>query len=243
MTRFSEITYDEEIETAVVGAGLLWNEVYAPLDPLGGGVVGGRAPGIWRCWVHTGWRVLVDTNERGLALDNVVGFELVKPDGGVALVSDKSDPNLFFVLKLLRKRYRFEGIFYCTTPGIQYSPALTALLSREYSESAFDKDRGSIERAYRGPANRRPYRLICHPMRQGILRPRGGVGSYLSINSELYPTLFVAYNGPTPPDAIFDNFLAMPMLESNISTRDGVLPLIKSAANNASDCTGIDHSS
>ena len=46
MTRFSEVIYDEETETATVGAGLVWDDVYAALDPLGRGAVGGRVPGI-----------------------------------------------------------------------------------------------------------------------------------------------------------------------------------------------------
>ena len=48
----------------------------------------------------------------------------------------------------------------------------------------------------------------------------------------------MAYNGPTPPDGIFDRFLSMPMVESNISTWDGMLPLIQSVANDATDYTG-----
>ena len=35
MYRFSEVTYDEATENVVVGAGNVWDNVYATLEPLG----------------------------------------------------------------------------------------------------------------------------------------------------------------------------------------------------------------
>jgi FAD/FMN-containing dehydrogenase len=46
LKKFSEIEYDAQKNVVTVGAGLTWDDVYAALDPLGVGVVGGRASGV-----------------------------------------------------------------------------------------------------------------------------------------------------------------------------------------------------
>lgn len=46
MSRFSEIVYDSIAQTVTVGADLIWNDVYAALEPRGVNVVGGRMTGV-----------------------------------------------------------------------------------------------------------------------------------------------------------------------------------------------------
>ena len=46
MFRFSEVNYDAEAQTVDVGAGLVWDDVYAALEPFGVNVVGGRVTGV-----------------------------------------------------------------------------------------------------------------------------------------------------------------------------------------------------
>lgn len=46
MGRFSEVTYDEEHQTAIVGAGLIWDNVYAALASHRVSVLGGRVTGV-----------------------------------------------------------------------------------------------------------------------------------------------------------------------------------------------------
>ncbi len=46
MYRFSEIRYNASSQTVDVGSGLIWDDVYAALDPLGVNVIGGRVTGI-----------------------------------------------------------------------------------------------------------------------------------------------------------------------------------------------------
>lgn len=46
MVRFSEVTYNSKAQTAVLGAGLVWDDVYAALEPYNVSVVGGRVSGI-----------------------------------------------------------------------------------------------------------------------------------------------------------------------------------------------------
>ena len=46
MIRFSEVTYDPNSQTAVIGSGLIWDDVYAALAPYNVNVVGGRVSGV-----------------------------------------------------------------------------------------------------------------------------------------------------------------------------------------------------
>jgi FAD/FMN-containing dehydrogenase len=47
------------------------------------------------CLIGYSWK----TNQYGLAVDNVLAFQLVKPDGQVIVVTKFSDSELFFGLK------------------------------------------------------------------------------------------------------------------------------------------------
>jgi FAD/FMN-containing dehydrogenase len=44
--RLSEVKYDPDSQTATVGTGLIWDDVYAALEPFGVSVLGGRVTGI-----------------------------------------------------------------------------------------------------------------------------------------------------------------------------------------------------
>ena len=44
--KFSQVTYDADSRTAVIGSGLVWDTVYDQLQDYGVTVVGGRASGV-----------------------------------------------------------------------------------------------------------------------------------------------------------------------------------------------------
>jgi FAD/FMN-containing dehydrogenase len=46
LSRFSDIDYNEEKQTVRIGAGLVWDDVYAALEPHGVNAPGGRISGI-----------------------------------------------------------------------------------------------------------------------------------------------------------------------------------------------------
>jgi FAD/FMN-containing dehydrogenase len=46
MTRFNETKVNPMTSTVDVGAGLIWDQVYETLEPIGVNVLGGRIPGI-----------------------------------------------------------------------------------------------------------------------------------------------------------------------------------------------------
>jgi FAD/FMN-containing dehydrogenase len=112
--RFNETKVNIASGTVEVGAGLTWDQVYAVLDPTGVNVVGGRVPGIGvsgftlgggeSIWLSETWILYAlgysyHSNQYGLALDNVAGFELVLPNGTVINVTSKDD-DLWFGLRV-----------------------------------------------------------------------------------------------------------------------------------------------
>ena len=46
MYRFSDVVYNPGSQTADIGVGLIWDDVYAALEPHGVNVVGGRVSGV-----------------------------------------------------------------------------------------------------------------------------------------------------------------------------------------------------
>jgi FAD/FMN-containing dehydrogenase len=117
MARFNELTYDSKTKTAVVGAGMIWGDVYSALEPYGVQAVGGRNAAVGVAGftlgggalaffagddlsvdhVSTGYSFL--TNQYGLGADNVAQYELVLPTGNIVNVTATSHPDLFFGLR------------------------------------------------------------------------------------------------------------------------------------------------
>ncbi|KAF8899583.1 hypothetical protein CPB84DRAFT_1747770 [Gymnopilus junonius] len=99
ITHFSEVTYNQTSQITVIGAGLIWDDVYAALEPFNVDVMGGRitSVGVGELTLGGGYSWL--TNQYGLTIDTVTVFELVKPDGHVVAVTQASSPALFFGLK------------------------------------------------------------------------------------------------------------------------------------------------
>jgi FAD/FMN-containing dehydrogenase len=46
MSRFNQIDYDARSQSVTVGTGLVWDQIYAALDPHNVTVVGGRVSGV-----------------------------------------------------------------------------------------------------------------------------------------------------------------------------------------------------
>ncbi|KAK7045244.1 FAD-binding PCMH-type domain-containing protein [Favolaschia claudopus] len=99
MARFSGVTYDEASGTATIGAGLIWDDVYAALEPHGVNVVGGRVSGVGVAGFTLGGGYSWKTNQFGLTIDTLTEYELVKPNGDIVSVTEASDADLFFALK------------------------------------------------------------------------------------------------------------------------------------------------
>lgn len=199
MSRFSEIVYDPESRTVTVGAGVIWDDVYAALEPHGVNVVGGRVSGIGVAGFTLGGGYSWLTNQYGLALDNVESFELVLPDGAVIDVTESSHPDLFFGLRGGYDNFGIVTKFILKThPQGQIWGGVII-----YPEA-------SVNQVIRATANFSANN--SDPKAQVIMTTNYAAGNHL-----LVTILF--YDNPDPAPGVFDTFLDIPALIRDIKTR------------------------
>ncbi|KAF9002470.1 FAD dependent oxidoreductase [Cyathus striatus] len=199
MFRFSEVTYKSDSQTAVIGAGLVWDDVYTALQQHGVTVVGGRVTGVGVAGFILGGGFSWLTNQYGLAVDTVTAYELVKPDGSVVTVSATSNPDLFwglkggfnnfgivtkFTLKTYAQTEVWGGLITITEKNIPLVAAATA----NFSANVKDPKAGIIT-----------------------------TYNYLLGQPGISQILF--YDGPSPPAGVFDDFLSIPYFTKDVKTR------------------------
>ncbi|PBK85373.1 FAD dependent oxidoreductase [Armillaria gallica] len=206
MTRFNEVTYDSATQTAVIGAGNVWEDVYEILDAQGVNVVGGRVTGIGVAGLTLGGGYSWLSNQYGLALDNVVAYELVVPNGTVVTVTEGSDPDLFFSLKGGGNNY-----------GI-----VTRFTLKTYPQGAVWGGFAAYNASYISAFTAASVKFCSE-----VTDPKAGM-----IIEYGYTSGQMFYDGPIPPDGIFDEFLAIPALALDVTTRsffdliNGTVPIV-----------------
>ncbi|KAG5726241.1 6-hydroxy-D-nicotine oxidase [Termitomyces sp. T112] len=200
MKPFAEVTYDAESQTVVIGAGLIWDDVYAALAPYGVSVVGGRVTGVGVAGFILGGGYSWLTNQHGLTIDTVLAFELVKPNGDIVNVTEASDPNLFFGLKGGMNNFGIVTRFTLKTfpQGQVWAGSITYTFDRIPSVTAATAKFSSTVTDPKAVIITTYNFLLGQP---GILQ-------------------LIFYDGPEPPTGIFDDFLAIPHLTNDVSTRD-----------------------
>ncbi|KAF8970541.1 hypothetical protein BDZ97DRAFT_1694265 [Flammula alnicola] len=211
MYRFSEIKYNATSQTADIGAGLIWDDVYAALEPLGVNVLGGRVTGIGVAGFTLGGGYSWKTNQYGLAVDNVVAFELVKVDGQVVIVTHASDPELFFGLKGGQNNF-----------GIVTKFTLKAFPETQVWGGSIINLGSTIPDIKAATAN----------FQTSVTDPKAAIIISYSYMAAVIAVQQLFYDAPTRPPGIFDDFLAIPSIQSDISTRS-FLSLVQSTQVNA----------
>ncbi|KAG2359542.1 FAD-binding domain-containing protein [Suillus spraguei] len=213
MRLFSEVVYDQNAQTVTFGMGLVWEDVYSALLQYNVTVVGGRSFGVGVGGFVLGGGYSFISNEYGLSVDNIVSLELVLPNGQVTNVTKSSNPGLFYAL---RGGFNNFGIVATVTMKAHpQSEVWGGLIS--YAEAEWDA-----------------FNNATVNMVSTVTDPKAAV--YISTDYVIgEPTVITAilfYDGPNPGD-IYDDFLAIPSIEKNISTRTFVslaetIPLIPS---------------
>ncbi|KAF9031934.1 hypothetical protein BJ165DRAFT_1535283 [Panaeolus papilionaceus] len=214
MYRFSEVNYMEDSQTVEIGAGLLWDDVYAQLERHNVNVVGGRVTGVGVAGFTLGGGYSWKTNQYGLTVDTVVAFELVTPAGAIVTVTEKTEPELFFALKGAQNNFGivtkftlktfpqtqvWGGTIYYTLPYVHAVGAATA---------GFHKD---------------------------IKDPKASIiTTFGSILNVPLAVAMLFYDGPQPPNGTFDAFLNLPSLRKDVKTRS-FSSLVKSSPSNFTD--------
>ncbi|KAF9269462.1 FAD-binding domain-containing protein [Marasmius fiardii PR-910] len=219
MTRFSEVTYDPQSQTAVIGTGIVWDDVYAALAPYNRNVVGGRVSGVGVAGFTLGGGYSWLSNQYGLTIDTLIAFELVKPDGKIITVTESSDSELFFALKGGMNNFGVVTRFTLKTfpQGQVWGGLITfGVLQVDDVTAATAK-----------------FATVTDPKASIITTYNFLLGSArASLQIGVSQLLF--YDGPTPPDGIFDDFLDIPFVSKDVKTRD-FLDLVKTPP---SDATG-----
>ncbi|KAG2143519.1 FAD dependent oxidoreductase [Suillus bovinus] len=202
MYSFSDVEYNSTTQTATVGTGLLWDDVYVALQPYNVTVVGAKVTAIGVGGVVLGGGYSYLTNQHGLGFDNVISFELVLPNGTVTDISDSTNPDLFFAL---RGGFNNYGI-------------VTRVTVKTYPQSLVWGGRVSYthdqwEGASSAMAN---YWATVKDPKASIYN------TYNYVSGVAEVSVIVFYDAPTCPDGIFDDFMTAPHIESDIGTRSYV---------------------
>ncbi|KAI0050408.1 FAD-binding domain-containing protein [Auriscalpium vulgare] len=190
MTRFNQVVNNAASGTVDIGSGLRWDEVYSALDGTGLTVIGGRIPDVGVAGFTIGGGYSFKTSQYGLALDNVVSYELVLPSGKVRKVTE-ADTDLWFALRGGGNNFGIVTKFTVKSHpqtdvwggyahySPEYADQLNAVLAN-FSETAADK------------------KALLTPSYQNT--PEGAV----------VLVFLILYDGPSQPPGIFDDILAIP---------------------------------
>ncbi|KAI9451166.1 FAD-binding domain-containing protein [Lactarius psammicola] len=196
MTRFRDIVINMESETVDIGAGLTWTDVYAYLVPKGVNVVGGRLQGVGVAGFILGGGYSWKTNQYGLAVDNVVAYELVLPDGRVTVVTEQ-DEDIWFALKGGFNNY---GIVTKFTLKLHKQTDVWAA-SLNFAGDLTEVAQAAFVRFLNREHDHRAAQLGELTYSNGVL----GFGL----------TLF--YDGPVPPDGLYEELLDLPSTTKSVS--------------------------
>ncbi|KAH9903227.1 FAD-binding domain-containing protein [Cubamyces lactineus] len=211
MYRFSEVNYDPDNNVAEVGAGLIWDDVYAALEPYAVNVVGGRVSGVGVAGFTLGGGYSWKTNQFGLTVDNLSGFELVLPNGTITSVTQESNPDLFWGLKGGFNNFGIVTKFNLTTHA--QTEVWGGLIT--ITEDQLDKVNEATVK-----------------FSQTVTDPKAQVlPTYNHLLGQPGVSLLLFYDYPAPPEGIFDEYLAIPYFTKDIKTRT-FLDLVKSAPAN-----------
>ncbi|PBK95430.1 FAD dependent oxidoreductase [Armillaria gallica] len=239
MSRFSEVTYDSSSETAIIGSGLVWDDVYASLAPHGVNVVGGRVTGVGVAGFILGGGFSWLTNQYGLTIDTVVAYELVKPTGEVANVTANSDPDLFFALKGGLNNFvssqLWLGLFISYEVLILPQGIVTRFTLRTFPQGQVWGGLITYTQDHLSEANAATVKFS-----NDVTDPKAAIiTTYNFLLGQPGVSQLLFYDGPTPPDGIFDDFLAIPHFTQDIKTRDFTSLVLASPANATQNLRGV----
>ncbi|KAF8267728.1 FAD-binding domain-containing protein [Lactarius quietus] len=191
LARFDTFKVNTESQTVELGPSLLWDDVYERLDPYGVTVIGGRIPGVGVGGLILGGGYSYRSNEYGLAIDNVVAYELVLPNGTVTTVTAAND-DLWFALRGIVTKFTVKSHPQGQVWGgsIHYGPDQLAAIKNATAEFSPVQDTNAA--------------LLS-------------LFSYSS--GKVISQVILFYNAPQPPSGMFDKFLQIPSQQKDIKTR------------------------
>ncbi|KAK2462596.1 hypothetical protein APHAL10511_005329 [Amanita phalloides] len=212
LTRFNKVKYNPTTQTVEFGSGLVFDDVYTALEPYNVSVAGARVSRIGVGGFMLGGGYSWKTNEYGLAIDNTLAYELVKPDGNVVKVTELSDSELFFGLK---GGFNNFGIVTQFTMNALPQPSIWAGTISYPPSSVSEVTKAIIK--------------FCENSKD----PKANIAfAYNLVDGKPTVSGFVYYDGPSPPPGLFDDFLKIPAVSQSVHERS-LMDFIKEANLNA----------
>ncbi|KAI0303852.1 hypothetical protein BC826DRAFT_1100810 [Russula brevipes] len=196
MSRFNHTKVNVAEETVEIGAGLTWDQVYVALNSTGVNVVGGRVPGVGVAGLTLGGGYSFKTSQYGLTVDNVVGYELVLPNGTFINVTPK-DSDLWFALRGGLNNFGIVTKFILKShpQGDIWGGLLF------YAENQLD----AIKKALNNFQQKKDTKAAL-------------LVALAYSSNQLTVVVFVFYDAPTH-GGVFDEFLAIPTTQGTVHTR------------------------
>ncbi|KAL5512400.1 hypothetical protein ACEPAG_3392 [Sanghuangporus baumii] len=199
MTKFDGLEYDPESSTVTIGSGLTWDQVYRRLDPLGVMVTGGRFDGVGVTGLSLGGGYSWKTNQYGLTIDTIASHNIVLPNGEQVRASNESFPDLFFGLK-----GGFNNFGIVTNITFESHPQTLVYGGLiKYAANTTDAVNEAISVFSDNNMDPRAQLWLFH----------------MSISGQFSNAVVLFYDGPTPPDTMFDVFFTIPYISSDVGTR------------------------
>ncbi|KAI9449854.1 FAD-binding domain-containing protein [Lactarius psammicola] len=197
MTRFNIIEINNAKGTVDTGSGVTWTQAYAALDSTGLNIIGGRSPTIGVSGLTLGGGYAFMSNQYGLTVDNMAGYELVLPNGTITNVTS-NNTDLWFALRGGGNNFGIVTKFtYKTIPQGQIWGG-----TRNYAVDQLNLVKEAVVKFQQKNDTKAALNVAM------IYTP-GGVTSIA----------IMFYNAPTPTPGIFDDFLAIPTNQSDVKTR------------------------
>ncbi|TDL26277.1 FAD-binding domain-containing protein [Rickenella mellea] len=197
MAKFNEIHFDASSNTVTLGTGLIWDEVYNKLNPMGVTVAGGRVMGVGNAGLSLGGGYSWKTDQVGLTIDNIVSHDIVLPSGEMTHVTNQSNPDLFFALRGGLNNFGIvTAITYIAQPQTQIFGG-----SIVYTQNISDLNK-AVEKF--DLTNTDPKAQL--------------IATYSSFATQLIADVNLFYDGPTPPPGLFDAFLTIPSVSNDAKT-------------------------
>lgn len=207
LNRFSTVKYDSKTNTATIGAGLIWDDVYSALAPHKVSVLGARASGIGAGGFLLGGGYSFKTNQYGLAIDTIIKYSLVQPNGQIVTVTEKSRPDLFFGLKGGLNNFGIVTEF--TMKAFPQTAVWGGILI--YDQKALPAVRTAATAFLKNNKDPKASIITTVAFSQG----------------QLLVVQVLFYDAPNPPRGFFDSFLKIQASKKDLSSRT-LVSLIKS---------------
>ncbi|CAE6490275.1 hypothetical protein RSOLAG22IIIB_08836 [Rhizoctonia solani] len=204
--KFSGVKYnkapaaaDGSVGTVEYGSGLVWDDVYAALEPYGVNVVGGRVTGVGVGGFTLGGGYSWLSNQYGLTIDTVTAFELVLPNGTITTATETQNSDLFFGLKGGFNNFGIVTKF--TVLAFPQGQVWGGLQTFTFDQ--LDKVK---EATFNFAQNVKDPKAAIIPTFNFLLGQPG-------------VSLLMFYDGPAPPAGIFDEFQSINHFTSDVKTR------------------------